>query len=122
LTIPSRDVSARTHANASAHGLSADDALKAVTLYPAQIFGLGRSDRSLETGKLANVIVTNGDPLELATDVKYIFIKGSSLPPKTSTSACFEKYFKPPKTLTSPIQSSRFANTRPKLFGLLCVF
>ena len=31
---------------------------------------------TLEVGKMANVIVTNGDPLEVTTDVRYLFIKG----------------------------------------------
>ena len=63
-------------ANAVAHGLSYEEALKAVTLYPAQIFGVADQVGSIEPGKTANVIVTNGDPLELTTDVKYLFIKG----------------------------------------------
>lgn len=63
-------------ANAVAYGLPYDEALKAVTLYPAQIFGLGDRLGTLETGKIANVIVTTGDPLELTTDVRYLFIKG----------------------------------------------
>src|SRR5208337_630132 len=62
--------------NAVAHGLSYDDALKAVTLYPAQIFGLADQFGTLEPGKIANLIVTNGDPLELTTDVRYLFIRG----------------------------------------------
>src|SRR5882724_10745326 len=52
-------------ANAVAHGLPYDEALKAVTLYPAQIFGLADQVGTLETGKIANIIITDGDPLEL---------------------------------------------------------
>src|SRR5258708_34890202 len=48
-------------ANAVAHGLPYEEGLKAVTLYPAQIFGLADQLGTLETGKIANVIVTNGD-------------------------------------------------------------
>src|SRR5437588_1516415 len=55
-------------ANAVAHGLSYEEALRAVTINPAQIFGLSSQVGTLEEGKLANVIVTNGDPLELTTD------------------------------------------------------
>jgi imidazolonepropionase-like amidohydrolase len=61
---------------AVAFGLPRDEALKALTLYPAQMFGMDKELGTLEAGKMANVIVTNGDPLELTTEVKYLFIKG----------------------------------------------
>src|SRR6202030_3641638 len=67
-------------ANAVAYGLPYDEALKAVTLYPAEIFSLADQVGSLESGKIANIIVTNGDPLELTTEVKYLFIKGQRTP------------------------------------------
>lgn len=61
---------------AAAFGLPKDEALKAVTIYPAQIFGVDKSIGSIETGKAANLIVTDGDPLELRTKLKYMFING----------------------------------------------
>lgn len=61
---------------AAAFGLPKEEALKAVTIYPAQIFGIDKLVGSLETGKIANVIVTDGDPLELRTRVKHMFING----------------------------------------------
>lgn len=61
---------------AVAYGLSHDEALKAVTLYPAQIFGLDKELGTLEVGKTANLIVTTGDPLEVTTQVRYVFIQG----------------------------------------------
>jgi imidazolonepropionase-like amidohydrolase len=84
-------------ANAVAHGLPYDEALKAVTLYPAQIFGLADQIGTLEQGKLANVIVTNGDPLELTTDVKYLFIRGQLTSLANRHVSLYEKYFKRPK-------------------------
>jgi imidazolonepropionase-like amidohydrolase len=84
-------------ANASAHGLSYDDALKSVTLYPAQILGLADQVGTLETGKIANVIVTNGDPLELTTDLKYLFIKGQLTSTDNRNKRLFEKYSNRPK-------------------------
>ena len=83
--------------NAAAHGLSQDDALKAVTLYPAQILGLADQIGTLETGKLANLIVTNGDPLELTTDVKYLFIKGQLTSTDNKHKRLFDKYANRPK-------------------------
>jgi imidazolonepropionase-like amidohydrolase len=84
-------------ANAVAHGLPYDEALKAVTLYPAQIFGLADQIGTLEQGKLANVIVTNGDPLELTTDVKYLFIRGQLTSLDNRHLRLYEKYAKRPK-------------------------
>lgn len=84
-------------ANAVAHGLPYDEALKAVTLYPAQILGLADQIGTLEQGKLANVIVTNGDPLELTTDVKYLFIRGQLTSLDNRHLRLYEKYSKRPK-------------------------
>jgi imidazolonepropionase-like amidohydrolase len=84
-------------ANAVAHGLPYEEALKAVTLYPAQIFGLADQIGTLEQGKLANVIVTNGDPLELTTDVKYLFIRGQLTSLDNRHLRLYEKYAKRPK-------------------------
>jgi imidazolonepropionase-like amidohydrolase len=65
---------------AAANGLSKTDALKAVTLWPAQIFGVGDRMGSIDVGKMANVIVTTGDILEAKTDTKYLFIDGRPIP------------------------------------------
>jgi len=84
-------------ANAVAHGLAYDEALRAVTIYPAQIFGLGSQIGTLEQGKIANLIVTNGDPLELTTDVKYLFIKGQPTSMENKHHRLYEKYLNRPK-------------------------
>ena len=65
---------------AAAHGLSKTDALKSVTLWPAQIFGAGDKMGSIEVGKMANIVVTTGDILEAKTDTKYLFIDGREVP------------------------------------------
>jgi len=84
-------------ANAVAHGLPYDQALRAVTINPAQIFGLGGQIGTLEQGKIANVIVTNGDPLELTTDVKYLFIRGQLTSLENKHHRLYEKYLNRPK-------------------------
>jgi imidazolonepropionase-like amidohydrolase len=84
-------------ANAVAYGLPYEEALKAVTIYPARIFGLDDQVGTLEQGKLANVIVTNGDPLELTTDVKYLFIRGQLTSMDNRHLRLYEKYSKRPK-------------------------
>jgi imidazolonepropionase-like amidohydrolase len=84
-------------ANAVAHGLAYDEALKAVTIYPAQIFGLSDQLGTLENGKIANIIVTTGDPLELTTDVRYLFIKGQLTSTDNRHKDLYEKYLNRPK-------------------------
>jgi len=84
-------------ANAVAYGLPYDEALKAITLYPARIFRLDGQIGSLEQGKLANLIVTNGDPLELGTDVKFLFIRGQLTSMDNRHLRLYEKYSKRPK-------------------------
>ncbi|PYU65537.1 MAG: hypothetical protein DMG49_23975 [Acidobacteria bacterium] len=85
-------------ANAVAYGLPYDEALKAVTLYPARIFRLDGQIGTIEQGKLANLIVTNGDPLELTTDVKFLFIRGQLTSMDNRHLRLYEKYSKRPKT------------------------
>ncbi len=59
-----------------AYGLSREDALKALTINAAQIFGVEDKLGSIEAGKMGNLIVTDGDPLELTTTMRYVFING----------------------------------------------
>lgn len=61
---------------AAAFGLSKADALKAVTLYPAQIMNVADRLGSIEVGKMANLVVTDGDLLEIRSHIRYLFIDG----------------------------------------------
>ncbi|HEX5885367.1 MAG TPA: amidohydrolase family protein [Pyrinomonadaceae bacterium] len=61
---------------AAAFGLSKADAVKSITLYPAQIMNVADRLGSIETGKMANLVVTDGDLLEIRTRIKYLFIDG----------------------------------------------
>lgn len=65
---------------AVAYGLPYDEALKAITLNPAQAWGMGDKLGSLDVGKQANVVIANGDPLDVKTDVKRVFIGGVDVP------------------------------------------
>lgn len=65
---------------AAAYGLPKSEALKAVTLYPAQIIGVADRMGSIEQGKIANLVVTDGDILEARTRVRHLFIAGRQLP------------------------------------------
>jgi len=84
-------------ANAIAHGLSPEEGLKAVTLYPAQILGLSDQLGTLQVGKVANIMVTDGDPLELTTDLKYLFIRGQLTSTDNRHKRLYEKYLNRPK-------------------------
>ena len=77
---------------AAAHGLSKEEALKAVTLYPAQIFGVADRFGTLEPGKVANLVVVTGDLLEATTDTKALFIGGRPVPLGTKHTYLFEMF------------------------------
>lgn len=79
-----------------AYGLPHDEALKAVMSNAARIFGLSDQLGTIEAGKLANIIVTSGDPLELQTQVKFLFIKGQLTSTENRHSAFYEQYRKRP--------------------------
>jgi len=63
-------------AKAAAFGLDKKEALKAVTIYPAEIFGVDKIMGSLEKGKVANIVLADGDILETRTNVKKVYIDG----------------------------------------------
>lgn len=65
---------------AAAFGLPPMEALKSVTIYPAQILGVSDKMGSIEAGKVANLVVTDGDLLEARTNIKYLFINGRQIP------------------------------------------
>jgi hypothetical protein len=57
-------------------GLPKDEALKALTIYPAEIFGVAEQLGTLEAGKIANIVVASGDIFDRRTQVKYVFVDG----------------------------------------------
>lgn len=79
-------------AMAAAYGLPKDVALKAITLFPAQVFGVDDRIGSIEVGKDANIIVTDGDPLEIATHVELEFIQGKKIDLTNRHAQLYEKY------------------------------
>src|SRR4029077_18507189 len=68
-------------AMAVSYGLSPEEGLKSVTLYPAQILGVSNQLGSVEEGKRANLVLTDGDMLQATTQVKGIFIHGLPVEP-----------------------------------------
>jgi len=79
-------------ANAAAYGLPRQEALKAVTLYPAQIMGVSDRVGSIEVSKDATLIVTDGDPLEIMTHVEMEFIQGRKIDLSSRHTELYEKY------------------------------
>ena len=77
---------------ATAFGLPHDEALKAITLNPAEIWGVADQLGSLDVGKTANVVVADGDPLDVKTDVKRIFIAGRQVPMTSRQTALRDRY------------------------------
>ncbi len=79
-------------AMAASYGLPPDEALKAITIYPAQILGVADQLGSIEEGKRANLVLTNGDLLQPSTQVLGLFIDGKPLEPTSKHTRLFEKY------------------------------
>jgi len=77
---------------AGSFGLNKDDALRSVTLYPAQILGIDKDYGSIDVGKVANLVVTDGDLLEPRTNVKYLFITGRMIPLTSRHTELFDSY------------------------------
>ncbi len=82
--------------NAVSYGLSWDQALRAVTLTPAEIFGVADRYGSLEPGKVANIVVWSGDPFEFTTRVEHVLIRGRAVPLRSRQTDLFERYKKLP--------------------------
>lgn len=84
-------------AGAVAFGLPREEALRAVTLYPAQILGIDDRFGTIEEGKVANLIITDGDPLEILTHIKYLFIQGRLTSTDNKHQRLYEKYSQRPR-------------------------
>lgn len=77
---------------AGAYGLPKEEALKAVTIYPAEILGIANRMGSIEVGKDANIVVTDGDILDPRTNIKFLFIGGRLLPLTSRHTELFESF------------------------------
>ncbi len=83
--------------NAVRNGMSWDDALQAITLAPAQAFGLSDYG-SLDPGKVANVVIWSGDPLDFVGAAERVYIRGQEVSLRTRETDLLERYRSlPPK-------------------------
>jgi imidazolonepropionase-like amidohydrolase len=82
---------------AVAHGLAADTALLAITRWPAEMLGLGGEIGTLEAGKVANLFVATGTPLDVRTKVEHVFIRGEPIDPTTRHTRLYEEFRNRPR-------------------------
>jgi imidazolonepropionase-like amidohydrolase len=78
--------------NAVASGMTWDQALRAVTLSPAEVFGVADRYGSLAPGRVANVVVWSGDPFEFSTGVEHVYIRGKEIPLRSRQTELLERY------------------------------
>ncbi len=79
-------------ATAVGFGLPQDEALKAVTINAAEIWGQSDKIGSVEKGKWADLLLTNGDPLEIQTKISHIYVKGKEVDMTNKQTRLYEKY------------------------------
>jgi len=77
---------------ATAYGLSPDEALRAITINAARIWGVADRVGSIEVGKVANLIVTTGDPMDARSLMRDLFIRGQRVPLVDRQSELYEQY------------------------------
>jgi imidazolonepropionase-like amidohydrolase len=78
--------------NAVASGMTWEQALRAVTLSPAEVFGVADRYGSLDNGKVANVVVWSGDPFDFSTGVEHVYIRGREIPLRSRQTELLERY------------------------------
>ena len=77
---------------AASYGLPKDEALKSVTLYAAEVLGIADKAGSLEKGKDATLMITDGDPLEITTQVTQVYIQGKKIDMSDRHKVLYDKY------------------------------
>jgi imidazolonepropionase-like amidohydrolase len=78
--------------NAVAYGLSWDDALRSITLAPAETFGVADRYGTLQPGRVANVVVWSGDPFEFASSAEHVFVRGREYTEATRQELLEQRY------------------------------
>src|SRR5438270_427571 len=88
--------------NAVSYGMTWDDALRAVTLAPAEFFGAADRLGSLRPGREGNVVVWSGDPFEFTTRAEHVFVRGHEYNEKTRQDLLIERYRNMPGSHNTP--------------------
>jgi imidazolonepropionase-like amidohydrolase len=77
---------------AATYGMGVEEALKAITIVPAQIFGVADKYGSLEKGKVANLFIADGDPFEMKTRISHLFIRGWNVPLESRHTLLYDEF------------------------------
>ena len=77
---------------AATYGLGKEEALKAITINAAEIFGMGDKLGSIEEGKQANLFIADGDPFEPMNHITDVFIRGNKIPMVSRHTRLYEEY------------------------------
>lgn len=77
---------------AATYGLGKEEALKAVTINPAKIFGVDDQIGSVEAGKVANLFISDGDPFETMTQIEHLFIEGVKVPLENRQTQLYDEF------------------------------
>ncbi|HSA55204.1 MAG TPA: amidohydrolase family protein [Gemmatimonadaceae bacterium] len=85
-----------------AFGMDAEEALKAITINPARIWGVESEYGSIEPGKWANLMVATGDPIDIRTTIKEVFVKGMRQRFDDRHTELYEQYRARPKPPRPP--------------------
>src|SRR5258705_5659226 len=88
--------------NAVSYGMTWDDALRAVTLAPAEFFGAADRLGSLQPGRGANLVGWSGDPFEFTTRAEHVLVRGVEYHDKTRQDMLIERYRNLPSTHNTP--------------------
>jgi imidazolonepropionase-like amidohydrolase len=88
--------------NAVAYGMSWDDALRSITLAPAELFGVADRLGSLRPGRVANIVVWSGDPFEFSTRVEHVLVRGRVIAEPSRQDMLMQRYRALPPAYRTP--------------------
>ncbi len=77
---------------AAAYGMGKDEAYKAISLVPAQMMGMEDRYGSIDVGKVANLFISNGDPMETKTTIEQVFIRGWKIPMENRHTLLYDEF------------------------------
>lgn len=90
--------------NAVAYGMTWDDALRSITLTPAEVFGVADRIGSLQPGRDGNVVIWSGDPFEFSTTAEHVFVRGREYTQMDRQELLTERYKTLPPSPATPVR------------------
>ena len=88
--------------NAVAYGLSWDEALRAITVTPAEVLGVADQVGAIAVGRVANVVIWSGDPFEFASVAEQVYVRGQTFATKSRQQLLTERYLTLPPAYRRP--------------------